>query len=291
MTRIWLILLLLGLIILVSAALFLLAWLEKKLRRRSFRVELVNTGNAQSRYALYMDDPSGLLRSEFRLNGALLPQRSESVAVVKVGEPTPMGMTAAPAPAPTPYNPRSSQGGALNLGITIAGLFTGLFSTLGALLPGELGSVFYRLSSQASQAETQAQRVQSLGQQSAYLKDTVTTQPAQQDYAQPQAPTAPVAPTTMAVTRLWSETPYIKAGDTVTVDLLITPVKRLTTMHAFTVVSKTAEQADVPALTEQGSIAGGSFLSAVWPWLLLVGGLFIVVLVVMLGMTLAGRFP
>jgi hypothetical protein len=95
----------------------------------------------------------------------------------------------------------------------------------------------------------------------------------------------------MAVTRLWSETPYIKAGDTVTVDLLITPVKRLTTMHAFTVVSKTAEQADVPALTEQGSIAGGSFLSAVWPWLLLVGGLFIVVLVVMLGMTLAGRFP
>jgi hypothetical protein len=286
-SRILLILFLLGMIVLVITALILLAWLEKKLRRRRFRVELANTGNAQSRYALRVDDPSGLLQSEFRINQMPLAQRSESLAIVKVGEPIPV----TPIPqANAPYNPRSNKSGALNFGMTIAGLFTGLFSTLGALLPGELGSALFRLSGQASQAETQARRVQSLGEQSTYLKDTVTTPQEQPVYAQPSPyETAAPAPVTTMGAQMWAETPYIKAGDALKVDLFVTPLKRLTTLYSFGVVSKTAEQSDVSPITEQGNIAGGSFLGTVLPWLMVVGAFFIVVLAVLVGMAIAGR--
>lgn len=226
---------------------------QRQRARKTIRLELVNEGNARSRYALHaaVRSATGNLAFRFRVNGKPLP---EQVITVSRAGPIPR-TSSAPAPAVTKKSPdvQKTLSGAAQTGGTIAGLL----ATLGRLLPGAAGQSLTGLGRevrQGQQTATQAKQVsQYAGKLSPQAKPGGQT-PAQ---AAPRT-TAPASmPGVIAALpiEIWVQTPFVEPGQKMHVDLHIQPANPYQSGHyPYVLKSRSLEYKEAPVITEEETV-------------------------------------
>lgn len=150
------------LLLAVVASLFVLfllrliiAWQKRRCQRR-LQVEVVNQGNIAGRYGVWASDTAGLLKFQFKLNGALLPMWSPAPMVsepepVYAEAPHPMESVSAAGPSQTSrpanpvgasqiFNPLTTAQQAGDRAMGAGAVVADILGTVGALLPGSLGA-------------------------------------------------------------------------------------------------------------------------------------------------------
>ena len=151
----------------------------------------------------------------------------------------------------------------------------GILSTLAYLLPRSIGGPLQRASFSLRRGETTLQRAQQVSQQvgrlapaggqastsartpasatgGAQALTAVGTSP-QGEGPVRMAPAASQAQVTPLLET--AQTPFIEPGETLTVNLLIKPVKPFQAQHySFTITSRSLEQSDAPPALEQGNV-------------------------------------
>ena len=294
---------------------------QRSVQVKSCDVELINQGNSRSRYELRAEDPNGLLRFQFALHDANLVQSAGTAAAAQAqrGQPAAAGATAAtPAEAGGARpNPKAAVDAGVRKGqqgLSVVENITAWLMNVAYLIPGVGGQ---RLRSQVSQARTvqydvheglempgRAERVvksaatvpvggssvhSPVGTATATTPAGAATGNGHSAAALPPAQRAAMSgqPTALASAGAgragWSVTPYIDPGQSLVVQLLVSPVKRPRSQHyAFRVLSRTAEAEGAEPLVEHGTVAlrGLSAARGAWTLLLLLISLTLLVLLV-----------
>jgi hypothetical protein len=245
----WLWPIFLAVVIVAGLAMVVVArWQKRRLQRR-LGLKINNLGNVRSRYELRADDPHGDLKFQFTLRGDSLPQR-QAPETVSLDEAAPAGAKAGaeaddvvPSGSPASLEGvRRAAGWATGAGNAIADVL----STVGQLLPRSVGAPLLRVAGQLRRGGSTVRRAERLPGQMARLKPSTSSRAA----AGRQAPSA-----THTILRTWVRTPFVEPGETLTVDLLISPVSsRPDQSHSFTVFSSSVEQGDAPPVIQEGYI-------------------------------------
>lgn len=243
----------LAVVIITGMAMVVVArWQKRRLQRR-LGLKINNLGNVRSRYELRADDPHGDLKFQFTLRGDSLPQRQvpETVSLDEASSeaafaPAGAGAKAgdvAPSGSPASLEGvRRAAGWATGAGNAVANLL----STVGQLLPRSVGAPLLRVAGQLRRGGSTVRRAERLPGQMARLKPSTPSRAA----TERQAPSA-----THTILCTWVRTPFVEPGETLTVDLLISPVSsRPDQSFSFTVFSSSVEQGDAPPEIQEGYI-------------------------------------
>jgi VWFA-related protein len=249
---------------------------QKRRPRGIYRLEIANLGNVENQYALRAEDPWGALSFQFVLRGVELPERVPAGADQVASEEMPGEVPAAQA-RPAPGGVRTAAGSAMRAGGAVAG---GL-SAAGRVLPGSAGAMLgraarplYRAQSSVSRTSAQAQRtagqMSRLGAPGGGAR-AVPSPAAQLRGAATRAQMPPAAPVSAGHSQSWFETPWVAPGETLPVNLRITPRDPYQTQrYDFQVWSRAIEPAGSPWLAETGQvqIKGISGFARLLPYLL-----------------------
>jgi hypothetical protein len=207
--RIWVWIVILVLLAAVTVLLIsaIVAW-QKRMARVRYRLEIHNSGNIASRYALQAEAPEGGLDFLFMLRGMVL-----SGGTVARGE---QRISRDASRAPAPRRPTAKQGkGFLNLASTISGLLI----SVGNLLPYDVGVHFIRIGSKMRRGQGTAERMGRVsGQMSRQVGEMGGTQ---NTSSRPKRPT-PAESSSPPVSE-WVETPSVAPGETLMLELQVSP--------------------------------------------------------------------
>jgi VWFA-related protein len=265
------------------ATLIIIAQMQRKKLIARRRLAISNTGNVRNRYELHARDTAGVLKFEFSLNGTKLARHqvahvAESVEVATVTEVSDdaemAGETVPAAPAVDLGKAKQTVGQAK----TMSGLASTVLGGLGALLPGSLGQPFKNMSQKMRRKQSDTGRairvpkdkldrakalrgqVTQGSSKGSQTREAVPSSKAEASHIVASVEREAVPATT--VTRIgqptveaWSQTPFVEPGETLTVALLIDPLKPHRTQDcSFQVVSRGIEQKDAPPVVKEGSI-------------------------------------
>jgi len=291
---------------------------EKRLYR-TIRAELVNQGNARSRYELRADDPINALNFEFSLNGSPLAQRQavegSSVAVSAAPTPGPL-VKQVPVTATSGASASKKAGGAmagvkgvLGIGTFLGGILGGIAPYMPAGVANSMTSLAMRLRGgeyAMSRVESNTKTVKELSTGGGYGTGKGSTPTiesprgdapasAQTQVVQGQTVATPTAsgPVVPGLTRVWAQTPVVEPGQTLAVTLTLRPVKpRQTQQYFFRVVSQAIDAEGVAPIIEQGNlqIQGLSIMRRFLPFLVVMGMLVIVLGLIVLLLLNIGLF-
>lgn len=164
-------------VILAVLAAVVVARLQKRGRRKQLRLEVVNLGNAWSRYGLYAAEPTGSLVFEFTLDGdplledgleahgqggggATVPHHTTTPAPASSGQPE-----KEKAQAPGEAKEKAGQAAAqaqekAKLALTLGGAIADILGTVGMILPRSVGSPMLQAASRMRRGQSTATRVQ-----------------------------------------------------------------------------------------------------------------------------------
>lgn len=273
--------------ILAAFVLALVLWLrtlraQRQVQLKTCQVELNNQGNSRSRYEVRAEDPSNSLKFQFALHEASLATRQD-VAAARVGAPAARGGPAgAAAEEQKKLNPKAALDKSVQTGqrgLSVVENFTAWLVNLSYLMPGSGGRKLRGNVSQVRSVQYDAHeglempsRVESVVKAAAQPKFISSSGTTVGGYT--AAPTAvatagaaPAAgtqystgPTTLAQAGSarpgWSVTPYIEPGQSLVIQLLVSPVRAPRSQHyAFRVLSRTAEDENAAPVVEHGTVA------------------------------------
>jgi hypothetical protein len=262
---------------------------------RACYVELINTGNAQTRFELRADDPLNGLSFEFGLNGAALSHRQvlepiPGTAPAAAGSQRTAGPISGMPAASRPGGGVSSAKQALGFGSMVGGVM----SSIGYLLPGSLGANLLSMGSRLQTGQAAVSRLERQGE----LAKSVAGQTNGQKPAAAAAGTAPVQTAIVSapgrsIAHVWYQTPPVDPADTLAVTLTMRPLKtKQTEQYFFRVISQAVDVPDLPQLIEQGKveIKGLSLGQRLLPWIVIAGTLFVMFILMVLLAVTAGLF-
>ena len=256
--------------------------IQGKGRQYKYRLSLSNQGNVASRYDLKAEDPAGLLKFQFALNGSPLGARQRAVPIVSDVQSVPQAVRPEPqVQAPQAGGVKKAAGAAMGAG----GVIAEMLMSIGYLLPGSIGRPLISLASQMRYGEyaanrvgnvqNQVQQLGKIGQSSGgtYVGGSSSPLPAS-SRAEQQAPLAqpgPFAPSVAVVTAdSWTQTPVVAPGGTLAMDLSITPLKADHTQRCtFSIASRAVEDPAAQLVRETGDVqlTGISMVQRVLPWI------------------------
>jgi hypothetical protein len=194
-------------VVLISA---IVEW-QKRMARVRYWLELHNEGNVASRYAIQAEAPEGTLDFLFMLRGMALSGGSVS----------PPQASGAQERESTTSSARDAVRGSAKGGkglLKLTSTVSGLLINLGNLLPYDVGVHFIRIGSKMRRGQGTAERLgRSSGQMSRYAGDLGGGRQAAAPSASPASPPAPQP------TSSWVETPQVAPGESLTLELLISP--------------------------------------------------------------------
>jgi hypothetical protein len=275
-------------VVAVAAVIWLLlARRQRQRSRRTCRLELANLGNVRSRYELRAEDPGQALQFSFVLDGARLHGRSvtppaapsASNGTFASGQaPSTSNETFASGQAPSASNGTFASGQAAASSLEKAGRAKGwamrtgsvvasALSTLGALLPRSAGGPLRHVASQIRHGGGSVRRAERLTRQAGRLRPTPAPKATPLRLRTERSPQGrPTRPSTGAEEALaaagsdaaaqtWVQTPFVEAGKTLAIDLLISPTDPYqTAYYPFTVTSRSLDAPDAPLIAEEGSV-------------------------------------
>ncbi len=287
---------------------------QKRRQQKTYRLEISNLGNVGSYYILRAEDPMGALKFQFMLNGVDLPRLSvngngyespdretRNKMVIEAGQvsrPIPgaadetLAPTAPPPGAATGSSVKESAGQVMRTGNALASTLT----AVGSVLPGSAGSAVQQVARPVYQTQskinrTTAQARGKAGQVSRLAPGAKMVPPrgaAPSSTQQPRRATkdrqafatvTPIHP----ISETCSETPYVDRGETLPIDMLITPLNPgRSQRYSFRVMSKAVEPAESPWLNENGHV---QIQGISWFRRLLLFMLFMTVTFVVIGAT------
>jgi VWFA-related protein len=298
-----------GLALFIGLIVALVLWtrslrVQRAVQVKSCDVELMNLGNSRSRYELRAEDPSGHLKFQFALHDASLVQRADLAATAAA----PAGGAAQPAGAGQPRgSARDKVYAGVRQGQRAVGVMENITSWLmnvAYLLPGRGGQQLRSQVSQSRSVQYDAhEALEKPGRIERVVKSATPTVPGGGPHSAPAnqparagtasgnghaaAATLPAPGGTLTAgagqsTVLasagaqrpgWSVTPYVEPGQSLVVQLLVSPTRAPRSQHyAFRVLSRTAEAEGGEPLVEHGTVAlrGLPILRRAWTLLLLV---------------------
>jgi hypothetical protein len=236
----------------------LLARRQRQHSQRMCRLELANLGNARSRYELRAEDPAHALQFSFVLGGARLYGRSVTPAAApstgsgqapSTGRRGELVEPSGQAAASSLEKAGRAKGWAMRSGSVVAGAL----STLGGLLPRSAGGPLRQVASQIRRGGGAVRRAEYLTRQAGQLQKS-------RPEATPTRPSTgveavPVAARSDATAQTWVQTPFVEAGETLAIDLLISPTNPYqTAYYPFTVTSRSLEAPDAPLIAKEASV-------------------------------------
>lgn len=240
--------------------------------QHSFRLEIVNQGNARSRYQLRAEDSPGL-QFRFMLGGDDLPKEALAepgaiaVAGVAARDSSPLP------PAAADEGPRQkgrSAGQRIDQASRLASLGADVLLTLGSLLPQSIGGPLLRRAGQLqmgrvrmAQATRVSNQVVGLGSSGRPTGHGSSSSPARAaGRAGDRTPTRSGP--------AYSETPYVRPGETLAIDLVVkTTFADRPRQASFRILSRSVEQEEAPFVVENGlvRIGGGIWGHRYLPYL------------------------
>lgn len=245
-------LIVLAIVAAAGAALVLAARLERSRLQRRVRLEISNRGNVRSRYHLRAEGcvPDELLDCRFLLGGEALA----------VGGPlaVPAGISVEPGLQEKAGAAGRKANEKLDRAVGRGGAIADGLATLGSMLPTSIGGPLLRKAATLQRGRMQIRQVQRVPAQAAQLRALV---PARRQHA--PAGAGAQAPAPAGGEPGWAETPAVRPGETLAVDLLIhaAPQSRGRAC-SFRLVTRSAEEADAPLVAAEGSVqVGGGFWS------------------------------
>jgi len=189
-----------------------LAALVRARNRTTYRLELANLGNIQSRYELRIEEPTGALEFQFMLNGASLPPRQTAQSV------EPAQTTDAYPPAPAPRSRADGMSAAAGQAQDAASGTASLLGSAGDLVPGALGARIRQAGMQIQKGQYTASKVETVSGKAADLGGMSAASTAPRP--------AGGQPTGAAASQqAWVQTPFVEPGGSVVIDLVISRVK------------------------------------------------------------------
>ncbi|MCC7360148.1 MAG: VWA domain-containing protein [Anaerolineales bacterium] len=278
-----------GALILLGLIVAFVLWLrtlrsQRQVQIKTCQVELTNQGNARSRYELRAEDPSNALKFQFALHEAGLATRPDAGGRPALAQPAARGAAPAPAAAGNDkLNPKAAVDkgvAAGQRGLSVMENITAWLSNVSYLMPGTGGRKMRGSISQVRGAQYEAYeglempgRVERVVKAAAPPPVTGSSGTTLGGYA--AAPTATMAagappaaaqaqltgaPTTLAQAGAarpgWSVTPYVEPGQSLVVQLLVSPLRAPRTQHyAFRVLARTAEDDAAQPVVEHGTVA------------------------------------
>jgi hypothetical protein len=240
-------------VVLLLAAL-LWGWAARERRRlwqRTGIVELHNQGNSRAHFELLADDPVDAFQFQFRLNGAPLSFRTETVtrAVTPATPASPQAVIA----APTPHDNGQVRSDLMEQAREV---LVGLVEAGGEMLPGRLGSSLHNIGWRLRQGGRTVNRL-----------DRAVRPKSGGPFSSPSPSTrraaAPGAVTTRStasseaqvVQTPWAQTPPVEPGERLSVQLVISPRQApRQEIYAFRVQARLANVPESSPLLEQGRV-------------------------------------
>ena len=204
---------------------------------------------------------------EFSQDGSQLP---ELMIASGPGQPEPE-LEAQPRPALTPQTAQPEPG-AVEKAATLSGGISGFLMTIAGFLPSRLRSPLIRASSQVYQGQVQGRRVQELSNTLRSPGGTPQQQPSGKMTLQDKF---------SSITERWAETPVIKPGDTLVVDLVVKSIRSGgRTGWPFQLLSRSMEGENSPVVVQEGIVhlPGGFWTHRVYPNLLIIASAFILLI-------------
>jgi hypothetical protein len=280
---------------------------EKRLYR-TIRAEIINQGNARSRYELRADDPINALTFEFSLNGSSLAQR-QAIEAAPAGSggpapviaPVPAMATASASTSSSSTSAKKSGGGVmagakglLGIGTFIGRILGGIAQFMPPGIANSLTTFAYQLRGgeyAVSRVESQTKSVKEFSTGGGYGTGKGSTPTIASPRGEAPAPaaagttqtaaTATAAPvaTGPGLSRIWSQTPMVEPGQTLAVTLTLRPVKsRQTQQYFFRVISQAVDAEGVAPIIEQGNVQlkGLSILRRLLPFFVIMGTIVVV---------------
>jgi hypothetical protein len=281
----------LGFILLLLFLLAVIFFWQRRVSQAQFRLEVVNQGNVRSRYVLRGLDLSNKLQFRFFLEGNELPQRRVTEAVesaVTAEEKTydygDMDEVVTPERAE-----QAEDSGDLMQKVSSAGEVAGFIGEIlyliGSFLPRSMRMPVQRLSTSVRRGRTAARRVERASKRVERMKEGAGAAPSQTGgEAQPVTGQRPgVARTGQAadeVVQIWSQTPYIESGHTLTMNLHVksTGLFQTRRLYPFKVFSKSIEIEEAPVVVEEATFGLKGFSTFGW----IVGVLLSVIILAMI---------
>ena len=197
-------------IVVLIAIVLAILWVVSIRKRRlvsNLRVEIENQGNIDSRYQLLAEDPLGGLEFHFYRNG-------EPLQVLMKSNDKGIGSVAQNSAAVSPSR-SSGDAGKVSNAIGFTGAVANVIIGFGSLLPASIGRPILQAGNQLFQSSSNASRAQTVSQQAAELGKG----PRPTEYPRPyQAGSENVVQTGGVA---WAETPSVKPGEKILVDLRI----------------------------------------------------------------------
>lgn len=256
---------------------------QRQVQIKTCQVELSNQGNSRSRFEVRAEDPSNTLKFQFALNAASLALRPEAGGAARASAPA--GRPGA-APAAGEEQKKLSAKAAVDAGVakgqrglSIMENITAWFVNVSYLMPGSGGRKLRGQVSQARSVQYDAYeglempgRVERVVKAAAppptitgssgttlggYASAPVGTATATAGSTTAQYTGAPTALAQAGNARPgWSVTPYVEPGQSLVVQLLVSPLRAPRTQHyAFRVLSRTAEEEAAQPVIEHGTVA------------------------------------
>lgn len=267
----------------------ILKW-QRQRARQTIHLELVNEGNARSRYALHAAEATGNLAFHFRANGKPLPEQVVSVVSRQPSavsrQPSAVsqkGAGAAPAKASGAEAQKMLSGAAQT-----GGMVAGLLATLGRLLPGAAGQSLTGMGREVRQGQQTATQVKQVSQYAGKLQpkaggsgqpSAVSGQPA----AVSRQPSAGRGQREVgsAVIEIWAQTPFVEPGQTMRVEVQIQPANPYQTRHyPYVLKSRSLEYKEAPVITAEETVVFEALnpFEHFAPFMLFVAGIMILLI-------------
>lgn len=233
-------------IILTAVAMVVAARLRDRRLERTVRVEITNRGNVKSSYQLRVEDPDEVLSSRFMLDGDPLPGLASFVddpEDPEDQEPAQAVPSAGGGPkVPQKPDPMKTAAKAQEAGSGLARVL----ATLGSSLPRSIGAPLLKAAGQLRQGQGRVRRVQWYSGMGASLRRRVGA-----------VPREPVGMQSLrrASSQAWSETPSVRPGYTLAVDLVLRSAgSHEHQVRPFQVVSRSVSGPDAPLVIKDGDI-------------------------------------
>jgi hypothetical protein len=272
-------------IIVAAVAMFVIARWQKKGLQKNLRLEIRNQGNVPSHYELEAEDPDGVLAFEFRSAGVRLsegagsvPETRQVVRSVQKDQPPPPSASAGEPPSTAQIQQKAKQ--AMGLSKTLADLL----GSIGMILPRSIGSPLLQASTQLRRGQSRVEQAERLPRrvsgQAKRVKVVPRSTPGTASTSAQTGTTSGAAAAqhatasdTQAPGQQWVQTPVVRPGESLKLDLLVKPIKaRSDQLYSLSIRSRSLEQEDAAVITEEwaGQIKGVGGMRRFHPYLLIV---------------------
>ena len=210
---------------------------------RTVRVEITNRGNVSSRYQVRVQDPTEVLSGQFLLDGDPLPGLASFVDDPEDSEPAQaVGSVQATSTASPAELPLESVEQAQAAGSGLARML----STLGSSLPRSVGGPLLQAANQLRQRQGRVRQVQWYSRMLGATKRRIGNRP---DLPKGEQPLR------RAGSQVWSETPSVRPGFTLAVDMVLRSVgSHEHGVRPFRVVSRSVSGTEASLVIEEGSV-------------------------------------